>query len=322
MKGLIEKLKRPRMIQWGIVFVLMMLALPRVGMAQPIAMILTEQAAAYKTVGDMLKEQLGGMVKTYDMKDSRSHDQKIIGDINAQKPRLILALGDKAATLASEKLTAYPVLIGMVLELDQDLFQAPRVQGVGLQIPPESVLTQLRLVYPNLKRIGVLSGQTRFESLRKSINQSANSMGIQVVEILGKDKQDLQRKLDEKIGGLDAVWLLPDPSIVDTQTFHSIVQKTKKAKKAFVVFSENFVKAGALFSVSPDYTATGQQLALLSKKILEKGPVKPEKAYLGKFHYPIGSYSVLNLNTAKSIGLSLSPEQLNFINQIVNGKHW
>ncbi len=287
--------------------------------AQEIAMILTENAAAYQKVAAEIQEQMSGQIRSYDMRDSHAGDSSIVEQIEKQKPRLIIALGDKAAELASGKLASHPILVGMVLQLDQAAFQQPNIEGVALHIPPQSVLTQLKLIVPNFKRIGILSGP-KFSSFRDSIRTSAGQIGLEVVEIAATDKADLGRRLDQAMPGLDALWLLPDPQVVDSESFRSIVDKAQGAKKALVAYSENFVRAGALFSVSPDYQATGQQLALLAKKILSKESVRPETPYLQKFHYPIGSYSVLNTKTAKAIGLALTQNQLGFIDRIVNGE--
>ena len=157
------------------------------------------------------------------------------------------------------------------------------------------------------------------------LQQAPLVLPARAADFTGADHDELTKAVGLDYGpafrALDAVWLLPDPRIVDSTTFQMIVEKTKAAKKPFVAYSENFVKAGALFSVSPDYNATGQQLVLLSKKMLSKDSVRPEQPYLSKFHYPIGSYSVLNLRTAEAIGLNLSQTQLGFVNRIVNGNN-
>ena len=288
-----------------------------------IALIITDRAAAYEMVADGIQEGFKGEAKIelYDMKDSRKNDEKIVSKIASQDPALVVALGDKAARLASEQLRSHPILIGMVLEMDVESFKLPGVEGVGLQIPAQSVLTQLRLLVPNIRRVGVISSADKFLSFRESIRASARSMGVQAVDVALTGKGEIEERLNRDLDALDAVWLLPDPRIVDSTTFQMIVEKTKAAKKPFVAYSENFVKAGALFSVSPDYNATGQQLVLLSKKMLSKDSVRPEQPYLSKFHYPIGSYSVLNLRTAEAIGLNLSQTQLGFVNRIVNGNN-
>jgi ABC-type uncharacterized transport system substrate-binding protein len=288
--------------------------------SRSIALIVTDRGtAAYETVAEEIREGFKGegSVEVYDMKDSDANGEKIAAKIASQNPSLVIALGDKAARLASSLLTAHPILIGMVLEMEA--FKTPGIEGVGLQIPAQSVLTQLRLLVPNIRRIGVISSSGKFLSFRESIRSTVRGMGVQAVDIEIAGKEELEGRLARELDPLDAVWLLPDPRIVDRETFGLIVEKTKQAKKPLVAYSESFVKAGALFSVSPDYKATGQQLVLLAKKMLSKESVRPEHPYLAKFHYPIGSYSVLNLRTAEAIGLNLSQMQLGFVNRIVNG---
>lgn len=296
------------------------LLLPGMALAQPIAVVMTMKKAAYQKVGDVIKSELGDEVRFYNMKDSRKHDDDIVAKVSVQNPSLVIALGDKAAYLSAEKLTAYPILIGMVLDLDKPEFKVPGIEGVGLQIPPKSVLTQLRMVAPQFQSIGVVSSSMKFGSLREEIRAAASEYQIQMVEMLAGSKDEVEKIVDEQLPSVDALWLLPDPNILDAKVYKSLVKKTQKAKKPLVVFSENFVRAGALFSVSPDYEATGKQIVILAKKMLAKEDVTPAQPYLAKFHYPIGTYSVLNRKTAETIGLTLTKLQLAFINRLVNGK--
>lgn len=296
------------------------MTLSQAAFAEPVAMILTERKAAYEKAASAVENRLAGEVKSYDMKNSRSRDDKITAQIEAQGAKVVIAIGDKAALLAAERLSAYPVVIGMVLDMDREAFQQPNIEGVGLQIPAQSVLTQLRFIMPQMKRIGIVSSGQAFNTFRASIRSYGGKAGLSVADITAPDKELIQDRLDSALPGLDAVWLLPDPKVIDAKGFHAMVKKIKAAGKALVVYSENFVKAGALFSVSPDYKATGQQLALLAKKILGKEDVTPKRPYLSKFHYPIGSYSVLNIKTAKDIGLNVTQSQMGFINRIINDK--
>jgi ABC-type uncharacterized transport system substrate-binding protein len=287
---------------------------------QSVALIVTENVAAYKTVADEIESRLSGKTELYDMKDSRKNDEKILAAVEDQKPSLVIALGDKAAQLAAQKLPSTPVLVGMVLEMDIEELKRPGIEGVALQIPAQSVLTQLRLLLPDLRRVGILSSGLRFSSFREAIRSYAGQLGLQAIDMTVPQEGLLEGQLDRELPDLDALWVLPDPNILSSASFQTMVDKTRQSKKALVVFSENFVKAGALFSISPDYRAIGQQMALLANKMLDKASVRPVQAYLSKFHYPIGSYSVVNTKTADAIGLEISSAQLSFINRVVNAE--
>ena len=315
-----SKSQRSKAGLWFVgLFLPLLFSLPR-AWAQPVSLILTERAAAYEKVAQEIEAGLGSQVRSYDLHNSRQNDEAVEGQIKNQKPSLIIALGDKAAFMASERFTHIPILVGMVLELEVENLKRPGIEGVALQIPAQSVLTQLKLILPNLKRVGVLSSGQKYNSFRESIRSTGTGLGLQVSEMTVSEKSEIEKQLSQNLSGLDAVWLLPDPTIIDSESFLKIVSRVRESKKALVVYSENFVKAGALFSISPDYQATGQQMVLLAKKMLARENVKPETSYLGKFSYPIGSYSVLNLKTAQSINLRLTEDQLRFIDRVVNGE--
>jgi putative ABC transport system substrate-binding protein len=308
-----------RLLAAGFIFALLFLA-SRTLFAQPVSLILTERVAAYEKVAQEIESGLGSQVKSYDLQNSQASYDPVEKQVKSQKPSLIIALGDKAAYMASERFNQTPILVGMVLELEVDSLKRSGIEGVALQIPAQSVLTQLKLILPDMKKIGVISSNEKFNSFRESIRQTGSGLGVQVSELAVHSKAEIDQLLNQNLAGLDAVWLLPDPTIVDSESFLKIVSRVRDSKKALVVYSENFVKAGALFSISPDYQATGQQLVLLAKKMLARENVKPEVSYLGKFSYPIGSYSVLNMKTAQTIHLKLNGDQLRFIDRVVNGE--
>jgi hypothetical protein len=205
-----------RLLVSSFVFILCFLIAPSL-FAQSVSLLLTERAAAYEKVAEEIEAGLGNQVRSYDLHNSHQNDEAIESQVKNQKPSLIIALGDKAAFMASERFTQIPILVGMVLELEVESLKRPGIEGVALQIPAQSVLTQLKLILPNLKRVGVLSSGQKYNSFRESIRSTGSGLGLQISEMTVSGKSEIEKQLNENLAGLDAVWLLPDPTIIDSE---------------------------------------------------------------------------------------------------------
>ena len=98
--------------------------------------------------------------------------------------------------------------------------------------------------------------------------------------------------------------MVPDPKIITEESFLYLVYNTISDKKSFIVYSEQFVKAGALFSTSPNYSTIGSQLAIKSQQILEDNQ-KPSQVGISPI---IGTFLTVNKTTMKKLGLNIKME--------------
>src|SRR3990172_12451188 len=65
------------------------------------------------------------------------------------------------------------------------------------------------------------------------------------------------------INRIDALWIIPDSTVVTKNSLDTIFKKTLKNRLSIFCTSSAIVKAGALISISPDYRYTGLQAAQL-----------------------------------------------------------
>ncbi|HET9062644.1 MAG TPA: ABC transporter substrate binding protein [Candidatus Binatia bacterium] len=81
---------------------------------------------------------------------------------------------------------------------------------------------------------------------------------------------------------------------------------------AFLAFSENFVRAGALLSVSPDYATMGSQAAALIDRIVATKAASPT------VQAPIGSSLVINAETARELGIDVDMNMLSLADKVID----
>src|SRR5438874_8820770 len=100
---------------------------------------------------------------------------------------------------------------------------------------------------------------------------------------------------------------MSDPRLVNAEMFNFLLVTTLERKIALFGFLDSFTQAGALASVSPDYSEIGRRAARLAQELALKPPEQrlPVPA-------PLGSPGALtiNLKTARKLGLDISPSVL------------
>ena len=74
----------------------------------------------------------------------------------------------------------------------------------------------------------------------------------------------------------------------------------------------DFVRAGALLSVAPDYATMGSQAAVLVERTLERSNGRPA------VQDPIGSSLVINAETARELGIDVNGNILRLADKVID----
>ncbi|HNC00922.1 MAG TPA: ABC transporter substrate binding protein, partial [Leptospiraceae bacterium] len=227
--------------------------------------------------------------------------EQLPAQIRKLKPDLILCIGSKSLESLAGKITEIPILFAMVL--DYQRFHPEKygnIAGVSLSIPPETVFYNFKNYFGEINQYGVLSSRDHISSLRENRERLKN-VNIQLTIGETNSPDDVQNKYDAIKKSIQALWMVPDPKVISEESFLFLVDNTINDKKSFIVYSEQFVKAGALFSTSPNYSTIGSQLAIKSQQILEDRQ-KPVQVGISPI---IGTFLTLNKTTMKKLGLNV-----------------
>ena len=174
----------------------------------------------------------------------------------------------------------------------------------------------LKEVLPHAKRVAVIgdleadSSKTAFAIAEKT----ASKLGLALVEFRVKSKEEAietAKKLTRK----EADALLLIPSLYAVGSIGEIALAAKSARLPFAVYQVEHVKRnGALLSYGSSYYLQGKQSALLVDKILKGTP--PHQLPIER---PNLHELILNLDTAKEIGVRFAPEMINRADELVGG---
>lgn len=174
----------------------------------------------------------------------------------------------------------------------------------------------LKEVLPRAKRV-VLVGDLEADSSKAAFviaQETSQKLGLSLIELRVKSKEEAVdgiKKITRKEA--DAVFLIP--SLYAVGAVGDIAAAAKSQRLPFAVYQvEHVKKNGALISYGSSYFLQGKQSASLVDKILKGTP--PSQLPIER---PGLHEMILNLDTAKEIGVKFSPEVLNRADELVVG---
>jgi putative ABC transport system substrate-binding protein len=232
--------------------------------------------------------------------------------VSKRRPDAIFALGAKAAYLSKQVMPDTPIVFAMVLNWEKFGLKTDRTTGVAVEIPEDVLLTRFKLVLPDLRRLGVICGEENCRGIVEKASAAAAQLGIELVVSAVKHPENVPGAYRRMRTGIDALWMVPDPSVMTRDNFSYLSSRTQHDGVAFLAFSENFVRAGALLSVAPSYQTMGSQAAVLMNKVLNStGSVPPVQP-------PVGSTLVINASTAEELGIQMDAATLNMFDKVLD----
>jgi putative ABC transport system substrate-binding protein len=196
-----------------------------------------------------------------------------------------------------------PVASGLVSSLSQPgsnmtamTFEYPELSGKRLELLKEMV--------PRIRRVFVLY-DPRDASPRQGVTaarEAAPKLGLTLAEREARSREEIERALDH-LGEVDA--LLAVPGGLTSGHYEQIIRaaNTKRLPTMFHARTGTTMEALATYGASD--VATARQAARLVDKVL-----KGAKAGDLPVERPIKLELVINLKTAKAIGLNIPPEVL------------
>jgi putative tryptophan/tyrosine transport system substrate-binding protein len=234
---------------------------------------------------------------------------------------VIVALGAGPVLAAKQATTVIPIVFpasgdpvgtGLVESLKRP---GGNVTGLSLQQSElgSKRLELLREVIPNLRRLGILA------NLSNPVNQlelgeiegTTQILGVETVRFDIRRAEDIAPAFEALKGNTDAMYVVADPLLNTNRVRIAILALAARLPTLFS-FREN-VEAGGLMSYGPNWLELFRRAAELVDKIL-RGAKPADIPVEQPSHFDF----VINLTTAKVLGLDLSPGLLARANAVID----
>lgn len=275
-----------------------------------IAIVKSRPLKAYNTAIEEISRQLkkedkGIMFSVFDLEGMRGNGSKLFAEIRRQAPDLILSLGTLATRVAKEKAKNIPIVFSFVLNpvtsglIPNLKSSGSNLTGVALDIPIAEQFKMFKMVIPRLRTVAVFYNPEETGNIIKQARAIARNQGLILKAIPISSSDKLVPKLNE-LGSVDGLWMVADSVVFSPRNTEYILLYTLKEGLPFMGLSEQFVKAGALCSLTFDRQAIYKQTVQQIRKILNGA--NPEAIPIT---LPDKKVLVLNLKVADKIGLRI-----------------
>lgn len=229
--------------------------------------------------------------------------------INIPKDTLVIAVGTKALTYASNLDDSTPVMGVIVPKSSYEIIlkesrrHKNRFSAIYLDQPFSRQFALIRSIFPNITSVATLLGPTsQFQSndLQKAASAHQLSLQIRLVE----NEDEIQTNLEKLLHARQVLLAVPDPIIYSPETTQTILLTTYRHESPVIGFSQSYVKSGAVAAVFTSPKQFAQEISDLIK-LLPRDELKlPEARAAQRFAIET------NRQVARSLGIKIAPDDV------------
>lgn len=228
----------------------------------------------------------------------------VIKRINRISPDIILAIGMDALTKV-KPIKDIPIIYIMVLDPRSILSGEDNITGVSMNIPQERQIFILARILPGIKTIGLVYDPVITGHLVERVRKAAGAAGLNLITKEINRAGEAVSAIHSMGGEIDLLWMLPDRTVITDETLEFMLLFSLENMTPIFTFSEKYLEAGALMSISIDPFDMGSQAGEMANEILsgkEYSSIEEREA-----RKEIISF---NSKVARKLGISVDEELL------------
>ncbi len=219
----------------------------------------------------ILSESASARVQVFSLEKFKGRSRDIlIQNLTGEKFDLIVAVGPEAARFASEEalLEKTPLLYSMVLNPPRVSGRTESACGISLDIPAKRQLEVIAQGLRSVKRLGLLyDPRYNSEFFMKALAE-APSLDLRIVPLKVTSKKDIPVVLKQHWENIDALWLIPDQTVISESIVQYIVKDALLKKAPVIGYNRFFYDSGAALAFVFDYEELGRQTGRMAANIL------------------------------------------------------
>ncbi len=192
--------------------------------------------------------------------------------VRDEQPDVILTIGESALK-AARRIRGVPVVAVMSLSLGEKRNGQANITGIDIRIDPGRYLAIFKSL--GLKRIGVEYDPAKSGVYLAKAQHAAALTGIELALRPVREPQEAAQKLGSLKGNAsDALWLLPDSTVVTSLNLEATFNFSLNEKKPVISYSGEHLKKGAAVALNPGWSAMGLQAGDMVRRILGGAPLR------------------------------------------------
>jgi putative ABC transport system substrate-binding protein len=187
------------------------------------------------------------------------------GELASGRYRIGVSVGPQATDFlwALEVPGEFRRIYGMVLNPEEIIGQGC---GVPMNIPLEQQVRTIENLLPGIERIGILY-DPRYNN--RFVGEACAGTRMKIVPVTVSERGEIRGVLERTWNGMDALWLIPDFTVISEPIVRYVIKEGLANKKPVVGYNRFFFHSGAAMSFILDYGRIGEQMAVLCREVLE-----------------------------------------------------
>jgi putative tryptophan/tyrosine transport system substrate-binding protein len=298
---------------------------PMIGFLNPnsstaVANFVAAFAEGLKNAGYVEKQNL-----TVAYRFAEGHSDRLpalAADLVGQHAAVIMAGGTPSALAAKAATTTIPIVFqlgvdpvraGLVASLNRPGGNVTGVTNitVGLAAKRLSLLHELA---PNAATIAILadpSGGAAYETQKSELEEAARTLGVQIVFLNARSAAEIDTAFASLVQQRSGALLLTDTPLFNDRREQLVALAARYAIPTMYTFRE-FAASGGLASYASSITDAYRRAGVYVARIL-----KGEKPADLPVEQPTKFELVINLKTAKALGLAIAPQLLALADEVI-----
>jgi putative tryptophan/tyrosine transport system substrate-binding protein len=232
----------------------------------------------------------------------------------------VIVTAESAAAAAKQATSTIPIIFaigtdplaaGLVASLSKPGGNVTGLSNVQIDLASKR-LELLREVVPNLQRLAILAnvGQPSSQLEMDEVEAAARKLDIAVVRLEIRRAEDIAPAFERLKGQADALYVVLSALIAAKRTRTLTFALAARLPTSFN--AREYVEAGALMSYGPDFGHRWRRAAEIVDKVLRG--TKPANIPVEQ---PTKFELVINLSTAKALGLEVPPTLLARADEVI-----
>ncbi len=183
---------------------------------------------------------------------------QILTKLNTDEYDLIMAIGPEAAVLVWKIIPSKKLYVAV---LDPESLPQLGVSacGISLRIPVALQLSKIAQTFHTIKKIGLIFDPRHNQWFFDQARLAAENHGVQIIALPVNSKNQIAGILKKHRGGIDAIWMIPDQTVISEKIIHYVIKQGIYNKIGVIGYNSFFTRSGAFFSFEFDYNALGRQ---------------------------------------------------------------
>ncbi|MHB8910678.1 MAG: ABC transporter substrate-binding protein [Syntrophales bacterium] len=209
-------------------------------------------------------------VFSFDKFKGKSRDV-LIQSLTGERFDLVIAVGPEAVRFASEEpaLEKTPWLYSMVLNPPRVTGRTDTACGIPLDIPAQRQLEVITQGITAVKRIGLLYDPRYNSDFFSKAAAEASLHDMKIVPLKVSSKKDIPLVLKQYWDDIDALWLIPDQTVISESIVQYIIKEAVFKKIPVIGYNRFFYESGATLAFVFDYEELGRQTGRLAANVLK-----------------------------------------------------